>query len=255
MPLHESLHGTVFASHRYNTWLAALCGVLTARPPHHYVYYHFAHHKHTGDRNNDPELSNSWLDPDIKTMRGYMIYLSGIPFWVSRTLLIGRHALLGSSDEPYLKDKRALDKVVREARMFVGLYVTLALISYITSSTVLWRYWVLPSLFGQPFLRYYLLAEHTGCEWNPNDMAANTRTTVTLPFYAQLAWQMPYHAEHHAWPSVPFYRLSALHDAIKQRSVTHSKCTPSGASGYSGVHAGIVASIKEAATHNNDKHK
>jgi hypothetical protein len=43
-------------------------------------------------------------------------------------------------------------------------------------------------MFEQPFLRYYLLAEHNGCEWNPNDMAANTRTTVTLPFYAQLAW-------------------------------------------------------------------
>lgn len=36
--------------------------------------------------------------------------------------------------------------------------------------------------------------------------------------------QMTYHAEHHAWPSVPFYHLPSLHDAIRQRSITLSKC-------------------------------
>jgi len=28
-------------------------------------------------------------------------------------------------------------------------------------------------------------------------------------------WNMPYHAEHHAYPGVPFHRLPELHETIK----------------------------------------
>lgn len=35
------------------------------------------------------------LDPDIKTMSGYLLYLSSIPFWVSRPTTILRHAIYG----------------------------------------------------------------------------------------------------------------------------------------------------------------
>ena len=30
-----------------------------------------------------------------------------------------------------------------------------------------------------------------------------------------LAWNMPYHAEHHAFPSVPFHKLPALHRHVQ----------------------------------------
>jgi hypothetical protein len=62
-----------------------------------------------------------------------------------------------------------------------------------------WYYWLLPSLLGQPFLRFYLIAEHNGCKTGEN-MLNNTRTTVTYWWYRRLAWNMPYHAEHHAYP-------------------------------------------------------
>jgi fatty acid desaturase len=42
-------------------------------------------------------------------------------------------------------------------------------------------------------------------------MFANTRTTFTTGLVRFLAWNMPYHAEHHAWPSVPFHKLPDLH--------------------------------------------
>ena len=43
-------------------------------------------------------------------------------------------------------------------------------------------------------------------------MFSKTRTTLTTRIVRFLAWNMPYHAEHHAMPSVPFYNLPALHD-------------------------------------------
>ena len=59
-------------------------------------------------------------------------------------------------------------------------------------------------------LRLYLLAEHGGCDLSDN-MLENSRTTYTTPWLNFLAWNMPYHAEHHFLASVPFHALPALH--------------------------------------------
>ena len=48
------------------------------------------------------------------------------------------------------------------------------------------QFWILPAVLGQPWLRLYLLAEHTGCPLVP-DMLANTRTTFTNPVVKALA--------------------------------------------------------------------
>ena len=39
-------------------------------------------------------------------------------------------------------------------------------------------FWILPQLLCQPFLRAYVLAEHTGCTMDRNGLT-NTRTTLT----------------------------------------------------------------------------
>ena len=68
----------------------------------------------------------------------------------------------------------------------------------------------MPALLGQPFLRAYLLAEHTGLPLVEN-FWENTRTTLTGLPVRFLAWNMPFHAEHHANPSVPFHALPQEH--------------------------------------------
>jgi len=42
-------------------------------------------------------------------------------------------------------------------------------------------------------------------------MLANSRTTFTNPVVRYLAWNMPFHAEHHTFPAVPFHALPTLH--------------------------------------------
>ena len=76
--------------------------------------------------------------------------------------------------------------------------------------------WLLPMVIGQPLLRLYLMAEHGGCEY-VDDMFANTRTTFTTAIIRKLAWNMPYHAEHHAYPNVPFYRLPEFHRLVREK--------------------------------------
>ena len=82
--------------------------------------------------------------------------------------------------------------------------------------------WLLPLVLGQPFLRLYLLAEHGRCPMVAN-MFENTRTTFTNRIVRFLAWNMPYHAEHHAMPMVPFHALPALHAEVQThlKSVSH----------------------------------
>ena len=67
-----------------------------------------------------------------------------------------------------------------------------------------------PLVVGFPFLRLYLLAEHGLCPSVAN-MFENSRTTFTNRPMRWLSWNMPYHAEHHAWPAVPYHALPALH--------------------------------------------
>ena len=42
----------------------------------------------------------------------------------------------------------------------------------------------------------------------------NTRTTMTTELVQWLAWNMPYHVEHHAYPSVPFHALPKLNAIV-----------------------------------------
>jgi len=244
MPLHECVHMTAFSSKWLNITVGFIVGLACLRPPVHYKLYHFAHHRFTGNKDKDPELSDSLLDPDIKSIWGYLFYLSSIPFWVSRPTTVIRHALgkISVGGEYFIATSKQKQEIIREARQFCLIYALLAVLSIIIGSNSLLVYWVIPIIIGQPFLRFYLLAEHTGCQLGVN-MMTNTRTTVTYDFYCKLAWYMPYHAEHHAWPSVPFHKLPKVSKLIGDAAVNESGCNPNGKGGYFGVHSGFVKQI------------
>ena len=97
-------------------------------------------------------------------------------------------------------------------------------------------YWVAPQLLGQFFLRAYLLSEHTGCTMDRNGLT-NTRTMMTNPAVRLLMWDMPFHAEHHLYPFIPFHRLGQAHTALRAR-LAHI------GPGYARWNAGFVKSLR-----------
>uniref|UniRef100_A0A6A7G7P1 Fatty acid desaturase n=1 Tax=Hirondellea gigas TaxID=1518452 RepID=A0A6A7G7P1_9CRUS len=238
-PLHECVHQTAFKSRLLNQILASVTGFLTLRPSNHYWYYHWAHHKHTGNSEKDPELQNTMLDPDISTFSGYLIYLSSIPFWIDRIWTTFRHSFGKINDsEFYLQSDFSQLKVIREAKLYLFGYLFVGFCSYYFAfSSFLLTYWIFPSLIGQIHLRFYLLAEHKGCNFG-SDIFGNTRTTMTLWLYRRLAWNMPLHAEHHAWPAVSFHCLPIVHSIVnsKLEKGTMKYCNPSGEFGYLSIH-------------------
>ena len=72
-------------------------------------------------------------------------------------------------------------------------------------------------------------------------MFENTRTTFTSRAVRALAWNMPYHTEHHTYPSVPFHRLPELHRLIEP----HLRVT---ADGYGAFNKAYVGEVLESKT-------
>jgi fatty acid desaturase len=96
-------------------------------------------------------------------------------------------------------------------------------------------FWFLPALLAQPLLRALLIAEHTGCSRDRNGLT-NTRTTLTSFPIRLLMWNMPYHAEHHLYPAIPFHLLPTLHREVRA-AVRHV------APGYVAANREIVQSL------------
>lgn len=229
--MHETIHRTAFASNILNDVFAHLFGFLCFRPARHYYYYHWQHHRYTGNPELDSELQSGFLDFPVTNVWGYLLYLSGLPFWLDAISTTVKHAC-GVCPESYLTNERARREVTTEARIYLALYAligTLAVASGQSSIRLpILRLWVLPSLLGQPFLRFYLLAEHRGRKNSPI-IYENTRSIIgTNGLYRQLAWQMPYHIEHHAWPTVPFHKLARAHELLASAAAATATSSSSG---------------------------
>ncbi len=209
-PLHESVHRTAFRSRWLNDCVAWLAGLVLLLPPNWFRAFHFAHHRHTQIAGLDPELEAK----AVETWPDYLIHLSGWRFWRSAVLNLLRNAA-GRAAAPFAPP-RLEARLVREARIMLGVYAAVAALSLVFASPAALLYWVLPALLGQPFLRAYLLAEHTGLPL-VESFWENTRTTLTLAPVRFLAWNMPFHAEHHANPGVPFHALPTLHQREREK--------------------------------------
>ncbi len=206
--LHETCHMTPFETARLNTIAGRVCGFLLFLPPTWFRYFHFAHHRHTQNPELDPELA----EPKPETWAGYALHVSGIPVLFGHGKTLIRNAF-GRCDDAFVPKQR-LRTIRTEAQVMLGLYAGVAAAGFAWNLVEILTVWIVPLLLGQPFLRLYLLAEHGRCPRVAN-MFENTRTTFTNRMVRKLAWNMPYHAEHHACPTVPFHRLPDLHRLVQ----------------------------------------
>lgn len=229
-PLHETVHYTAFRSRWINRAVSAVCGWILVLPPRYFRAFHLEHHRYTQDPERDPELAA--VPPG--TWRDYLWRVSGLQYWTSRIRTTLVHAA-GRVAEPYIgPSERAA--VIREARLYLASYAAIAAGSAaVGSAAVLWI-WLAPVVLGQPMLRLYLLAEHTGCPMVP-DMLENSRTVHANAIVRFLAWNMPYHAEHHAYAAIPFHALPRAHARLAPYVKVQSQ-------GYARVHRELVRGLR-----------
>jgi len=225
---HEATHKTPFASETLNEWVGQACGLILVLPFTWFRYFHLAHHRFTNIPGKDPELL-AGAKPE--TWSAYVWHVSGLPYWASMLRQVVVNAF-GRPEAAYLPE-RARDRIRTEALWMLAIYA-LATLSLVATPVLLWV-WILPMFIGQPFLRLYLLAEHGRCKPVAN-MFENTRTTFTNRIVRFLAWNMPYHVEHHAYPAVPFHKLPALHNL----TAPHLKVTADGYTEFTRESLGLL---------------
>lgn len=229
--MHESVHYGSFRTRRACDLLAFLSGAAILNNAGFYRHYHLAHHRYTQDPERDPELITSGTP---RTWKQYLLRVSSLPFLALR----GRDIFLlpfGYRGTVTYIHPAAWPEVRRWGRWLLAFYALLVAGSLaLHSDAVLWV-WFIPLLVGLPFLRLYLLCEHTLCP-NSDDGFANTRTTLSNPLVRFLMWNLPYHAEHHLLPNVAFHHLPEAHRHLRP----HLKHV---ARGYIQVQGEIVRSL------------
>ena len=211
-PFHETSHYTAFENRRVNAVVGWLSGAPALYNWHFYQLYHTAHHRFTQDPVRDPEL----VTPPPTTLDGYLLRVLGVPYWRFRIAILWDGLRGDLSAYPYIGEA-GTPRVIRSIRAEVAALLGGALLSGVVFG---WAtpllFWILPQLMAQPLLRLYLLAEHTGCTTDRNGLT-NTRTVLTSPVLRVLMWNMPYHAEHHLYPFIPFHRLADAHAVLRDK--------------------------------------
>jgi fatty acid desaturase len=208
-PMHECTHRTAFASPAANAAVGWVAGLLSFYNSSYYRWYHSWHHRYTQDPARDPEL----MFQRASDRRAYLREISTVGFWYRRVVDYAALAL-GRTRLPFLPE-HARRRVAISVSAQLAIYVAGA-IAIIIGFTAPLYFFFLPSLLAMPFIRAYLIAEHTLCSRDQNFLT-NTRTTLTVFPVRLLMWNMPFHAEHHLFPAVPFHRLPALHALIGER--------------------------------------
>jgi fatty acid desaturase len=208
--MHECGHRTAFAGRRINDTVAWWAGVLSFYNADFYRRYHQWHHRYT----HLPGLDHELEEAPPTTRLGYLLELSGLPWWIGKLRSHWRGLRGDFSEAPYIPSDAAPAVQASIQRQW-AVYLLLLLVSLVTGDAGLWRFWLLPLALGQPLLRFVLLAEHGGCPCVP-DGERNTRTTLTLAPLRCLMWNMPFHGEHHLYQSIPFYQLPKAHQLLSQ---------------------------------------
>ena len=208
-PFHETSHGSAFASRWLNTAVEWFSGLALGLPPTHFRFEHAEHHAFTQQPGRDPEMIAS-----AETLRGYLIYATAWPYFRSLVTTLVRlpFGRFNAEELRFLPAARLVD-AQRETWIMWTVYTAIAAASVATGSTAALELWLIPRILGEPVMRLIRMSEHVG---RPQiaDWLSNTRTIRTLMPIRWLAWNMAYHADHHAVPSVPFHALPALHTLL-----------------------------------------
>jgi len=228
--VHESCHRTAFANNRLNDLVAWFAGVLSGYNSTFYRRYHKWHHRYTRIVGKDPELE----DIQPSNLIEYIAEISGYNWWLGKLMTHYRVATGDLDNMPYI-DQNAHNKVIKSTRLQLAVYGMAIAISFVFWQPWFITLWLLPLAVGQPILRFILLAEHTGCTKDNNPLT-NTRTTLTWFPLRIIMWNMPFHAEHHLYPSIPFHALPKAHQELKEHFAVIDR-------GYLKVNQNIVSNF------------
>ncbi len=209
---HECGHGTAFKTPWMNTIVFQIANFLLVSSPVVTWWSHMRHHTDTIIVGHDPEIP-AMRPPHLLLIGVNVFGLVAAPhnYATMIRLAFGR---LSAHEATYVPDS-ARPAAFRIARIHLVIHA----LSWIAC---LWMGSILPlMLIGLPrfygiWLSFVMgLPQHLGLAEDVLDHRLNARTIMMGPVLRFIYSNMNYHIEHHMYPMVPYYRLPALHEAIK----------------------------------------
>ena len=259
---HEMLHGNAFKTRWINTLITFIVSTAFFEVLWHERLNHKQHHVHTLCIDNDPELTSFYSRKELEALKfksapqsrysyvkGFLNVYSYFEQRICRLFsscvgIATDYTGIGwSIKSPQRKD---LDPtIIRELQRWslfqLGVYLMIifALGNTLGGIQRLLFWWIAPCVIGYGPINYFRNAEHADCDLRhvtPNQLH-NTRTVESNRIIRWLLWETNFHAEHHAYPTVPFYNLPVLHDLLDDH-IKHNDCKSFTAQNWQMIKAG-----------------
>ena len=242
---HELLHGSAFKTKWMNTLASFFVSTAFFEVLWHEKFNHKQHHIYTLDIKKDPELTSFYSKEELENLKfksvpesrysyakAFINVLSYFQHRVCRLIssslgIVTDYTGIGySMVSPRRED---IDrKVVNEMQFWSVLQLSVYVaVTYTFGQSMdgikaLLFWWIVPCIIGYGPINYFRNAEHADCDLVPNQLH-NTRTVESNFLVRWLLWETNFHAEHHAYPAVPFYNLPKLH-ALLDPHIKHNDC-------------------------------
>ena len=214
---HETSHNTAFSSRSLNEIVLWLASVPMLYTPTGFRQFHFAHHRHAHDPHRDPEASIAGHPVPAVTgsLFMYLNFISGIPlvlfkFAMTLAAALGAPSLIWKF--LFFVPERHQRRYMWEARLALLLHGLFWGFGFAYLPNML--YLLIAYFLGHLMLTLYLVTEHNGLD-HTAPILGRTRTTLAHPLIRFIMWNMPYHAEHHAYPAIPWHALPQAHTLLK----------------------------------------
>ena len=215
--LHEAGHRTAFRSDALNEGLAWLSAILMLQAPSFFREFHWEHHRFTQSLERDPEIAGApgLLEGWPRNLGIYLFRASGQGLWVGKALFTLASAVLFTSAQwervfPFVRVNQRR-RVQWESRGVLALWCALLIggLGWVPGFGYVLLAWPIAHLL----MGLYVMPEHAGLPLEGSQLH-RTRTIRSNALVRFLMWNMPYHAEHHAYPAVAFHGLPELHRAL-----------------------------------------
>ncbi len=210
---HETAHGTPFRSRWLNETVLWVTSFIYMEEPLHRRMHHTSHHTFTWHIDKDSQMP---FDTPMD-FKGWLIEISGISllkYHIKELLeLTVGHFSQHTREVSQVGD---LPKMARGARIFMAIYLGIAIAIFMGQLWLLW-FLVLPRFLGIPAMMLYGLIQHVELQENSPSILESTRSFKTNAFGRFLYANMNFHCEHHLFPQVPFYALPELNREIRDQ--------------------------------------
>ncbi|MDX1400709.1 MAG: fatty acid desaturase [Kiloniellales bacterium] len=211
---HECSHGTAFKTRWLNESVLFITSLIYLEGPYFRRYAHARHHTYTWLRGLDAQMPfNTPL-----SLKGWFLEVSGFGQYLYDFPHLVRNAFgRFHPDVVAFTPKSELPKLKWEARAFLAIYAGGAFLAVWHS--VLWPLYflVLPRILGGVAMQLFTIIQHAEMEEDNPDIKKSTRSFATNWFGNFLYANMANHVEHHLYPTVPFYNLPAIREAVAEQ--------------------------------------